>query len=126
MTGHRVERGDVRSHFTSIQRFHIDLEKGIEMSAALFGSDGLVDDIQSEWGPAAIKRWADRETVGDNVLTTKFLGVRDQYGDFIDSAEVDSGYDKAGLPELLVPTFSFSLAEDGISRLIILGHKPGY
>jgi hypothetical protein len=122
-----VERGDVRSHFTSIQRFHIDLEKGIEMSAALFCSDGFVDDIQREfWGPAAIERWADRETVGDNVLTTKFLEVKDQYGDFIVSAEVDGDYDKAGLPELLVPTFSFSLAEDGISRLIILGHKPGY
>jgi hypothetical protein len=71
------------------------------MSAALFCSDGLVNDVQREfWGPAAITRWADRECVG--------------------------GYDITGLPELLVPTFSFSLAGDGISRLIIVGKTPGY
>jgi hypothetical protein len=29
-------------------------------------------------------------------------------------------------PEPLVHTFSFSLARDGISRLIALGNKPGY
>ena len=97
------------------------------MSAALFSSDGLVNDIQREfWGPAAIERWADRETVGDNVVTTKFLEVKDHYGDFIVSAVVDGDYDKTGLPDPLVPTFSFSLNGDRINRLIILGNKPGY
>jgi len=94
---------------------------------AVFPSDGLVNDIQREfWGPESIKRWTDREIVGDKVVTRKFVGVKEHYGDYIVSAEVDGEYDKTGLPNPLVLTFYFSLTGDQISRLIILGNKPGY
>src|ERR1700747_1813821 len=97
------------------------------MSPALFPSDGLVNDIQREfWGPEAIKRWADRETVGGDVVTTKFLEVKDHYRGFIVSAVVDGDYDKTGLADPPVLTFSFSLAGDRISWLIVWGNKPGY
>ncbi|MEU6586223.1 nuclear transport factor 2 family protein [Nocardia sp. NPDC046763] len=95
--------------------------------AAPFPADGLVNDIQREfWGPDAIKRWADKESVGDNVVVTKYVEAKEHYGDYIVSAEVDGDYDKTGLPDPLVLTFYFSLAGDRISRLIILGNKPGY
>jgi hypothetical protein len=95
--------------------------------AAVFPDDGLVNDIQREfWGPESIKRWADKESIGDKVVTTRFLEAKEHYGDYIVSAEVDGEYDKTGLPDTLVLTFYFTLAGDLISRLIILGNKPGY
>jgi hypothetical protein len=113
--------GPVRAYFTAMNALD---------SAALvapFVSDGLVNDIQREfWGPEAIKRWADREIIGDKVVWTAFTDARPHHGDFIASAAVDGEYDKTGLPDPLILTFYFSLAEDRISRLIISGNKPGY
>ena len=80
------------------------------MGAPVFPADGLVNDIQREfWGPESIKRWADRESVGDRVITTRFVEAKEHYGDYIVSAEVDGEYDKTGLPNPLVLTFYFSL-----------------
>jgi hypothetical protein len=94
---------------------------------AVFTADGLVNDIQREfWGPESIKRWADRESVGDRTITTRFVEAKEHYGDYIVSAEVDGEYDKTGLPNPLVLTFYFSLAGEQISRLIILANKLGY
>jgi hypothetical protein len=94
---------------------------------AAFVSDALVNDIQREfWGPTAIKRWADREIIGDKVVWTAFTDAREHHGDFIVSAAVNGEYDKTGLPDPLVLTFYFSLDGDKISRLIISGNKPGY
>jgi len=94
---------------------------------ALFPDDGLINDIQREfWGRESIKRWADKESVGDKVVTTKLLEAKEHYGDYIVTAEVDGEYDKTGLPAPLVLTFYFTLAGDRISRLIILANRPGY
>jgi hypothetical protein len=92
-----------------------------------FTSDGLVNDIQREfWGPEAIKRWADRESIGDKVVWTSFPDARAHHGDYIVSAAVDGEYDKTGLPDPLILTHYFSLENDKITRLIIIGNKPGY
>jgi hypothetical protein len=94
---------------------------------APFTSDGLVNDIQREfWGPEAMKRWADRESIGDRVVWTSFTDAKAHHGDYIVSAEVDGEYDKTGLPDPLVLTFYFSLENDKITRLIMSGNKPGY
>jgi hypothetical protein len=111
----------VRAYFESMN----DLDSA--GMVAVFAADGLVNDIQREfWGPAAIKRWLDRESIGDKVVTTKFVEAKEHYGDFIVAAEVDGEYDKTGLPNPLVLTFYFSLIGEQISRLIILANKPGY
>jgi hypothetical protein len=56
---------------------------------APFVSDGLVNDIQREfWGPEAIKRWADRESIGDKVVWKAFTDAKTHHGDYIVSAEV--------------------------------------
>jgi len=94
---------------------------------AVFTSDGLVNDIQREfWGPEAIKRWADRESIGDKVVWTTFTDAKAHHGDYIVSAEIDGEYDKTGLPDPLVLTYYFSLENDKITRLIISANKPGY
>jgi hypothetical protein len=94
---------------------------------APFSDDGLVNDIQREfWGRAAIKRWADRESVGDHVVTTEFPEVKQHHGSWIISAAVDGDYDKTGLPDPLVLTYYFTLENEEISSLIIVGNKPGY
>lgn len=94
---------------------------------APFTTDGLVNDIQREfWGPEAIKRWADRESIGDKVVWTSFPDASTHHGDYIISAAVDGEYDKTGLPDPLILTYYFSLENDKITRLIIIGNKPGY
>jgi hypothetical protein len=111
----------VRDYFTAMNALDSDA------LVAPFVSDALVNDIQREfWGPEAIKRWADREIIGDKVVWTAFTDARPHHGDFIVSAAVDGDYDKTGLPDPLILTFYFSLAEGKISRLIISGNKPGY
>ncbi len=59
-------------------------------------------------------------------LRTLVSDAKAHHGDYIVSAEVDGEYDKTGLPDPLVLTFYFSLETDKITRLIILGNKPGY
>jgi hypothetical protein len=111
----------VRNYFTAMNALD---STGM---VAPFTSDGLVNDIQREfWGPDAIKRWADRESIGDKVVWTAFPDAKAHHGDYIVSAEVDGEYDKTGLPDPLVLTYYFSLENDKITRLIISGNKPGY
>ncbi|MDT5301414.1 MAG: hypothetical protein QOG79_4656 [Mycobacterium sp.] len=111
----------VRQYFTAMNGF----DSAGMVSA--FADDAVVNDIQREfWGPKSIQRWADRESVGDKVVTTKFVDVREHHGDYIVGAEIDGDYDKTGVPDPLVLTFYFSLDDDKISRLIIVANKPGY
>lgn len=111
----------ISAYFTAMNNFD---SAGM---AAVFPDDGLVNDIQREFlGTESIKRWAEKESAGDKVVTTKFVDVKEHYGDYIVSAEVDGEYDKTGLRDTLVLTFYFTLAGDLISRLIILSNKPGY
>lgn len=111
----------VRDYFTAMNALDS------EGMAAAFTGDGLVNDIQREfWGPEAIKRWADRESIGDKVVWTSFPDAKGHHGDYIVSAALDGEYDKTGLPDPLILTYYFSLENDKITRLIISGNKPGY
>ena len=111
----------IRDYFTAMNAF--DSEGMI----APFTDDGLVNDIQREfWGPDAIKRWADKESVGDHVVTTDFTEVKEHHGSWFISTAVDGEYDKTGLPDPLILTYYFTLDGDQISSLIIVGNKPGY
>ncbi len=111
----------VQSYFVAMNEFDGD---GM---VAPFVDDALVNDVRREfWRPEAIKRWADREIVGDKVVWTTFREAFEHHGDFIVSAEVDGEYDKTHAPDPLVLTFYFSLEGDEITRLIILSNKPGY
>ena len=111
----------IRDYFTAMNAFNS------EGMIAPFTDDGLVNDIQREfWGPDAIKRWADKESVGDHVVTTDFTEVKEHHGSWFISTAVDGEYDKTGLPNPLILTYYFTLDGDQISSLIIVGNKPGY
>jgi hypothetical protein len=111
----------IRDYFTAMNAFDSD---GM---IAPFTDDGLVNDIQREfWGPDAIKRWADRESVGDHVVTTDFTEAKEHHGSWFISTAVDGEYDKTGLPEPLILTYYFTLDRQRISSLIIVSNKPGY
>jgi hypothetical protein len=111
----------IRDYFTAMNAFNS------EGMIAPFTDDGLVNDIQREfWGPDAIRRWADKESVGDQVMTRDFTEVKEHHGNWFISTAVDGEYDKTGLPNPLVLTYYFTLDGDQISSLIIVGNKPAY
>lgn len=113
--------GPVAAYFEAMNRFDTDA------LLATFTDDALVNDIQREFGnSASIRRWADKEIIGDKVVAKTFREVRAHHGDVIVTAVMDGEYDKTNLPAELELTFYFSLDGDKIARLIILHNKPGY
>jgi hypothetical protein len=91
---------------------------------ATFGDDALVNDAQREfWGPDAIRRWASREMIGDEV-TMLVTDVKKHHGTIIVNAEVDGEFNKTNLPDPLLLTFYFTVEQDKIVQLIILLNRP--
>ncbi len=89
-----------------------------------FTDDALVNDNKREfWGKTAIKRFADRELIGDKV-TMAVTDVRKHYGTVIVAAKIDGTYDKTNLPDPLILTFYFTLHGDKIATLFILLNTP--
>src|SRR5215469_7147961 len=104
----------IRDYFTAMNAFDSD---GM---IAPFTDDGLVNDIQREfWGPDAIKRWADKESVGDHVVAKDFTEAKEHHRSWFISTAVNGEYDKTGLPERLILTYYFTLDGEQISSLII-------
>jgi ketosteroid isomerase-like protein len=95
-----------------------------EALSAVFAEDALVNDIRREFrGRPAIRRWIEREIVGDKV-TLDVREVRLQHGTVIVDALVDGEYDKTGLPAELVLTHYFNVADDHVTLLIITQNSP--
>ena len=74
-------------------------------------------------GLSAIRAWLDREIIGDNVTMT-VTATRQRHGLVIIDAVMDGNYDKSGLPDPLVLTYYFALADDHIGQLIIIHNEP--
>jgi len=51
------------------------------------------------------------------------VGVIEQYGSFIVTANIDGDFDKRGLPDPLVLAFYFTPHDDQIVQLIILRNR---
>jgi hypothetical protein len=91
---------------------------------AAFADDAIVNDARREfWGVDAIKRWSDKEIIGDKV-TLDVKEVREHHGEFIIDAVVDGNFDKANLPDVIVLTHYFTVREDKIVSLIIILKAP--
>jgi hypothetical protein len=89
-----------------------------------FTDDALVNDNHREfWGKAAIKKFADREFIGDKV-TMAITDVRQHHSMFVVAAKVDGEYDKTNVPNPLILTFYFMLRAERITTLIIIHNKP--
>src|ERR1700757_5527636 len=84
-----------------------------------FADDALVNDqLRDYWGKAAIRRWAERDVVGEK-LTIAVTKVVKHYDNFVVTADIDGNFDKRGLPDPLVLAFYFTSHDDLIIQLII-------
>jgi hypothetical protein len=91
---------------------------------AAFAADAFVNDARREfWGVEAIKRWSDKEIIGDSV-TMDVKDVVEHYGVVSVSACMDGDYDKTNLPDELILTHYFSVRDGKIVRLLIIRNAP--
>ncbi len=91
---------------------------------AAFADDALVNDARREfWGTDAIKRWSDKEVIGDKVAID-VKKVKEHYGDFVVDAVVDEEFDKANPPYTVILTHYFTVNDDKIVSLIIIRNTP--
>ena len=92
---------------------------------ATFADDALVNDNHREfWGIDAIRRWVEKEIVGDKV-TIDVREVVDHYGDTIVRGAYDGEYDKTNLPagDLILSNY-FSVRDGKIVSLIVIRNTP--
>jgi hypothetical protein len=91
---------------------------------AAFADDALVNDNRREfWGLEAIRRWADREIIGDKV-TMDVTDVVDHHGVFVVTADVDGDFDRSALPDRVILTFYFTVVDDRISTMFVIRNQP--
>ncbi len=92
--------------------------------SAVFAGDALVNDARREFrGRPAIRRWIEREIVGDKV-TMDVRDVRHQHGITVVDAVMDGEYDKTSLPAELVLTHYFNVAGGYVTLLVITHNNP--
>lgn len=90
-----------------------------------FADDAFVNDNHREfWGIDAIRRWVEKEMVGDKV-TIDVREVVDHYGDTIVRGAYDGEYDKTNLPagDLVLSNY-FSVRDGKIVSLIVIRNTP--
>jgi hypothetical protein len=90
-----------------------------------FADDAFVNDNHREfWGIDAIRRWVEKEMVGDKV-TIDVREVVDHYGDTIVRGAYDGEYDKTNLPagDLILSNY-FRVHEGKIVSLIVIRNAP--
>jgi hypothetical protein len=91
---------------------------------AAFAPDAYVNDARREIsGIDAIRRWAEKEMVGDHV-TMEVREVVDHYGETIVRSRYDGTYDKTSLPAELVMSDYFSVRGGKIASLKVIHNQP--
>ena len=108
----------VAEHISAVNAFDTD------RIVRTFAPDAYVNDNRREvWGADAIRKFMDREFVGDRV-TMEVREVVDNYGDIIVRAKFDGTYDKTNLPDELIMSSYFSIREDKIVSLTVIFNQP--
>ncbi len=101
----------VAGYLAAVNAFDVDA------IVAAFAPDAYVNDARREIrGVDAIRRWVEKEMVGDHV-TMEPLEVVDHYGDTIVRSRYDGTYDKTNLPGELVMSDYFSV-RDGLVPVV--------
>ena len=110
--------GPVADYITAINAFDVD------GAVATFAPDAYVNDARREInGVDAIRRWVEKEMVGDHV-TMEVREVVDHYGDTIVRSRYDGTYDKTNLPAELVMSDYFSVRDGKIVSLTVIRNQP--
>jgi hypothetical protein len=95
-----------------------------EAIVATFADDAYVNDNRREIaGIGAIRRWVEKELVGDKV-TMEVREALVHYGDTIVRAAYDGEYDKTNLPKELILSSYFSVRDGKIVSLVIIFNQP--
>ena len=112
----------IAQHIAAVNAFDTDA------IVSTFAEDAFVNDVHREfWGMDAIRRWVEKEVVGDKV-TIEVRDVIEHYGDQIVRGAYDGAYDKTNLPPGdLILTNYFTVRDGKIASLIvILNTTPAY
>ncbi len=108
----------VGEHIAAVNAFDTD------RIVATFAPDAYVNDNRREiWGAEAIRKFMDKEIVG-NQVTMEVREVIDHYGDIIVRSRWDGTYDKTNLPDELVVTSYFATRDGKITSLAIIVNQP--
>ena len=106
--------GVIADHIRAVNAFDTDA------IVATFADDAYVNDARREiTGIDAIRRWVEKEMVGDKV-TLDVQEVAGHHGDTIVRAAYDGEYDKANLPDPLIMSNYFSVRDGKIVSLIVI------
>ncbi len=110
--------GVIAKHIEAVNAFDVDA------IVATFADDAYVNDNRREiTGTDAIRRWAEKEMVGDRV-TIEVVEVLDHYGDTIVRGRYDGTYDKTNLPGELILSNYFSIRYGKIVSLVVIFNQP--
>ena len=110
--------GIVAEHIQAVNAFDSDA------IVATFAKDAYVNDNKREIvGIEAIRRWVEKEMVGDHV-TIEVREALDHYGDTIVRGAYDGDYDKTNLPKELILSNYFKVRGGKIVSLIIIFNQP--
>jgi hypothetical protein len=108
----------IAAHIAAVNAFDT------ESIVATFAPDAYVNDARREIkGIDAIRRWIEKEMVGDRV-TMEVREIVDHYGDTIVRARYDGNYDKTNLPAELVLSNYFSVRDGRIVSLAVVFNQP--
>ncbi len=110
--------GVLADHITAVNAHDTDAV------VATFAQDAYVNDNRREFaGVAAIRRWVEKEIVGDRV-TIDVREVIDHHGDTIVRGAYDGDYDKTNLPDELILSNYFSVRDNKIVSLVVIFNQP--
>jgi hypothetical protein len=91
---------------------------------ATFAEDAYVNDARRQInGIDAIRRWAEKEIIGDSV-TIEPRGVTEHYGETIVNGKYDGTYDKTNLPSELIMTNYYNVVGGKIVSLTVINNRP--
>jgi hypothetical protein len=114
----KVLSGIVAEHICAVNAFDTNA------IVATFAKDAYVNDNRREIvGIDAIRRWVEKEMVGDHV-TIEVCEVVDHYGDTIVRGAYDGEYEKTNLPKELILSNYFKVRNGKIVSLVIIFNQP--
>ena len=94
-----------------------------EAMVGTFAATAVVNDQQREHvGLDAVRRWVDKEIVGDKVTMYVTEAVQGP-ASYAVVAKITGAYDKTKLPDPLTLRFYFSLIDDHIAQLVVVPVK---
>ena len=96
----------------------------VDAIMACFAEDAYVNDARREInGIDAIRRWVEKEMIGDHV-TMQPVEVIDHHGDTIVRSRYDGTYDKTNLPDELIMSDYFSVRDGKIVSVAVIRNQP--